>query len=168
MGKGPPKKYALSSPRQAPPLNYKINNLLHLLLHLPFCLHHLSPLKYYNLHNPLTKLSPSHPSKNNSWKNAAALIKSLSQGHNQLTGPSPWIWPEHHPSRHSVHLPYRRRNCSQQDRDMTLLPVKKTNRQGGWTKHTTDPAGSGFVLSRAGSSRWLPATRGTKAAAESG
>ena len=90
------------------------------------------PLKYYSLHNPLTKLSPFHPSKNNSWKNAVAPIKSLSQGHNQLTSPSPWILQEHHPCRHSVHPPYPHRNCSQQNKDMALLPVKKTtNRQEG-------------------------------------
>ena len=83
-GEGAAKKYALSNPRLAPSLSYESNNLLH--LHL--CLHHLSPLKSYNPHKPLTKLSPSHPSKNNLKKNAAAPIKSPSQGHNQLTGPS--------------------------------------------------------------------------------
>ena len=83
------------------------------------------PLKSYNPHKPLTKLSPSHPNKNNILKDAAAPNKSFSQGHNQVTGPSPWIWPERNPFPHLAHLPYQHKNYSQPDKDMTLLPVKK-------------------------------------------
>ena len=85
MGKGPPKKYALSNTRQAHPLSNKDNNLLHLHLYL----HHLFPLKSYNPHNPLIKLLPSHHNMNITLENVTDPIKSPSQGQNQLTGPSP-------------------------------------------------------------------------------
>ena len=80
-GEGTAKKYAPNNPRQVLPL--KNSKLLHLYLHHPF------PLKSYNPHNPLIKLSPSHPNKNSASKNITDPIKSHSQGHNQLTGPSP-------------------------------------------------------------------------------